>query len=144
MRILQLSLLTHTLHTHFTAQLHKRQTEESSWQVSCKLHILDFILFSLFSECLCLFRPGVPAGCRPVCGPPVAAAAQPDVVLSVEEEEEEEEEPESVRGAALYGTPSPSMLCSGDPGVAGLLGRVRTTKNILIVLKYCVTWKDQS
>lgn len=73
-----------------------------------------------------LFRPGVTVVCRSVCGSAVAAAAAgSNGVLSVEEEEVEEGS-ESVRGAALHSAFSTSMLCSGDPGVTGLLGHVST------------------
>ncbi len=65
-----------------------------------------------------LFRPGVTVGRWSICGSPAAAGS--DSLLSVEEEERSE----SVRGAALHGACSPSMLCSGDPGVSGLLGHV--------------------
>lgn len=90
--------------------------------------ILLGFLFPLFM-CFCLFRSGVAAGCWSACGSPVAAAAGSDGVLP----EEEEEESESVRGAAPHVACSAIMLCSGDPGLSGLLGHVSTTKNMLIV-----------
>lgn len=73
---------------------------------------------------MCLFRPGVAVGCWSASGSPAAAAAGSHGVLP----EEEEEGSESVRGAALSSARSTSMLCSDDPGVAGLLGHVSTTK----------------
>lgn len=84
---------------------------------------IDMCVFFWF---MWLFRPGVAVDRRPVCGSPDAAAAGSDSVLSVEEGER----PDRIPGAALHSTLSTTMLCSGDPGLAGLLGHVSTTKHV--------------
>lgn len=81
-----------------------------------------------------LFRSDVTAGCRSVCGSAAAADDDSDGVLPMEEEER----PESVPRAHLLSATSAGTLCSGDPGVSGLLGRVSKiyTKSFLKHLIY--------
>ncbi|KAM7370504.1 hypothetical protein PAMP_010045 [Pampus punctatissimus] len=69
------------------------------------------------------FRPEVTAGCWCVCGPPGAAAAGSDGLLSMQEEGSER-----VPGAAPYGAFSVDTFCSGHPGFSGLLDHVSTMK----------------
>lgn len=71
---------------------------------------------------MCLFRPGVTVGYQSVCGCPGAAGAGSDCVLSAEEGKK----PGRISGAGLHSAIGTFMLCSGDPGLAGLLGHVST------------------